>query len=299
MPRTSAALRPRRACPRSISRSIAHSRSRSVRAMTTRAGGRLDAADASAAAAVRAVLRTESVHGAGRRHGRSRCGQNRKPVAADNPFLAMQEAASRQIVAALDAWRDISETLAERTFLCGLRLAGAAGCRRHRSDSASVPRQAAKNPLHRELLQKRIAELKARIPVGRAARGRRPRAALCRHGARRAIDERGFEIVRRRIRARRMATCRSADFKALVREQFNMLLIDRGGGARRHSVDAAARCRDPAQGVRPDQRDIGRARRALRRRQEEIDEVARLFGVGKEAGTARNLTVVEPAAKAS
>ena len=31
---------------------------------------------------------------------------DRRPVAADNPFVAMQENASSQIVAALDAWRD-------------------------------------------------------------------------------------------------------------------------------------------------------------------------------------------------
>src|SRR5262249_23495446 len=40
----------------------------------------------------------------------------RRPVAADNPFIAMQENASRQIVAALDAWRQASETFAERCF---------------------------------------------------------------------------------------------------------------------------------------------------------------------------------------
>ena len=43
--------------------------------------------------------------------------KERKPVAGDNPFVAMQETASRQIVAALDAWRDLTEAMAERTFL--------------------------------------------------------------------------------------------------------------------------------------------------------------------------------------
>ena len=43
--------------------------------------------------------------------------KDRKPVSADNPLVAMQENASRQIVAALDRWRDTSEALAERTFL--------------------------------------------------------------------------------------------------------------------------------------------------------------------------------------
>ena len=43
--------------------------------------------------------------------------KKRQPAAADNPFLAVQETVSEQIVAGLDAWRDGVETLAERTFL--------------------------------------------------------------------------------------------------------------------------------------------------------------------------------------
>src|SRR5512132_1521311 len=44
-------------------------------------------------------------------------GENRRPAAADNPFVAMQQTMSRNIVAGLDAWRDMIETLTERTFL--------------------------------------------------------------------------------------------------------------------------------------------------------------------------------------
>src|SRR6188472_1673967 len=43
--------------------------------------------------------------------------KTRKPVSADNPFVALQESVSRQMVATLDACREASETLAERTFL--------------------------------------------------------------------------------------------------------------------------------------------------------------------------------------
>src|SRR6516162_3227088 len=43
--------------------------------------------------------------------------KNRKPVAPNNPFIAAQESVSKQIVAALDDWRDLMETVAERTFL--------------------------------------------------------------------------------------------------------------------------------------------------------------------------------------
>src|SRR5215470_10638808 len=40
----------------------------------------------------------------------------RKPVSADNPFIAMQENISRQIVAGLDAWRVTAEDFSERLF---------------------------------------------------------------------------------------------------------------------------------------------------------------------------------------
>ena len=72
-------------------------------------------------------------------------------------------------------------------------------CRRR---SASIPRarnlcaRPAKDPLHQELLHKRIAELKARMPVG-GLREATIRALLYVGGARSAVDERGFEIVRR------------------------------------------------------------------------------------------------------
>ena len=43
--------------------------------------------------------------------------KDRKPVSSNNPFVAMQEQFSNQIVSAFDLWRDTSEKLTERTFL--------------------------------------------------------------------------------------------------------------------------------------------------------------------------------------
>ena len=37
--------------------------------------------------------------------------EHRKPVSADNPFLTLQENFSRQIIAALDAFRDLRDGL--------------------------------------------------------------------------------------------------------------------------------------------------------------------------------------------
>ncbi len=146
-----------------------------VRALVNSPMARMDAAAASVAAAIRDVLRCQSDDGPGRRPWPSRCAKDRRPVAADNPFIAMQETLSRQIVAALDAWRDMSEALAERTFLTvygSPTLQAAVGI----DPAATRPlRKAGKSPLHQELLQKRIAELKSHIPVGRAARSRHSR----------------------------------------------------------------------------------------------------------------------------
>ena len=155
--------------------------------------------------------------------------KDRKPSEANNPFVAMQENASRQIVAGLDAWRDMTEALAERTFLTiyGLpSLQAAVGL----DPAATRPlRQAAKSPLHQELLQKRIAELKSRIPIG-GLREAVIRGLLYAGMTRAAIDERGFELTRRIRQAH--GNIPLSDFKALVREQFNMLLIDQEGALR-------------------------------------------------------------------
>jgi hypothetical protein len=148
---------------------------------------------------------------------------DRRLVAKDNPFVAMQENASRQIVTALDAWRQASETIAERCFFAvygSPALQAAAGI--DPADKRPL-RKASNQPLHEELVQKRIAELKSRIPAG-GLREAVIRALLYVGLARAAVDERGFEAVRRIRRAHDDMPLPA--FKALVREQFYILLVD-------------------------------------------------------------------------
>jgi pimeloyl-ACP methyl ester carboxylesterase len=155
--------------------------------------------------------------------------KDRKPSEANNPFVAMQENASRQIVAALDGWRDMTEALAERTFLTIYGLPSLQAAVGLDPAATRLLRQAAKSPLHQELLQKRIAELKSRIPIG-GLREAVIRGLLYAGMTRAAIDERGFELTRRIRQAH--GDIPLSDFKALVREQFNMLLIDQEGALR-------------------------------------------------------------------
>jgi hypothetical protein len=211
-----------------------------------------------------------------------RVSEDRRPAARDNPFTAMQENVSRQIVTALDAWRDMAEAVAERTFLSvygAPMLQAAMGI----DPSGTHPlRKTAKTPLHRELLQKRIAEIKAAIPTG-GLRAAVIRGLLYSGMPRAAIDERGFEALRR-VREAHTDLSLSA-FKALVREQYNMLLVDEAAALAAipamlpHDADTRAQAFDLI-------RQVLSARGALSADDHaRLAEVARLFGIG-DGGTA-------------
>ena len=151
---------------------------------------------------------------------------NRQPAAADNPFLALQENISDQIVRMLDTWRDATEAIAERTFLSvygSPTLQAAVGI----NPASRAPlRKAGKSQLHKQFLQSRIVELKSLISKG-GIRECLARGALYVGMAHGSIDERGFELVRRmRETDGEMSRLTLPAFKALVREQYFMLLID-------------------------------------------------------------------------
>ena len=150
----------------------------------------------------------------------------RKPAFSDNPFVAMQENMSRQIVAGLDAWRDTAEDFSERVFraVYGSKPFQAAMGINPADDKPL--RRAAKSALHRELINKRIAELKSRISTG-GLREAVIRALIFAGLGRAAVDERGFERLRR-IRDK-YADITLTEFKRIVREQFYMLLLDTEG----------------------------------------------------------------------
>ncbi len=151
---------------------------------------------------------------------------DRRPAAANNPFITLQDNLSRQIVSVLDAWRDAGEAVTERLFMTmygSTTVQAALGI----DPASTLPlRRAAKNPLYRELVEKRIAELKSRLTAG-GLQEAMIRALIYAGMTRAAVDERGFEAVRR-IRAAH-GNMPISVFKAMVREQFYMLLIDPEG----------------------------------------------------------------------
>jgi Protein of unknown function (DUF3141) len=208
---------------------------------------------------------------------------NRKIVDDDNPFLAAQKDMSKRIEGALDSWREASETWAERMFLAiygSPTLQAAVGV-----DPSGTQRlrKASKNPLHRELLQKRIAELKALIAAG-GLRAAIVRSLIYVGMNRAAVDERGFELTRRIRQAH--GDMPVAEFKDLVREQFNILLIDQ-----KAALEAIPSMLPPDLESREKAYEL--IHQVLRARGElsaddsnRMKEIARLFGL--ESGTAKS-----------
>jgi pimeloyl-ACP methyl ester carboxylesterase len=149
---------------------------------------------------------------------------SRKTIASDNPFLKLQQIMSSNIVAALDSWRQMNESLAENAFTAFYGWPILQSMLGVETSSRLPLRHSNTSLLHRELLAERIADLRSRIAVG-GLQAAIIRGLLYAGMGRRAIDERGFEAVRR-VRQAHGDLSLSA-FKALVREQFNILLIDR------------------------------------------------------------------------
>ena len=213
-------------------------------------------------------------------------------MAADNPFVAFQEQMSRQVVASLDSVRDMTETLSERMFLSiygSPMLQAIVGV-----DSVAThpQRKAPHSPLHRQLLQARIAELKSHIAEGGVREGT-IRALLYVGMNRAAVDERGFETVRRiRDAQQDLPSLPLSKFKVLVREQFHMLLIDQEA-----CLKALPTLVPPDSDTR--RKILGLTRTVLSARgplssEEEgrLGEIARLFGLEKRSASEPQVAVL-------
>jgi hypothetical protein len=220
---------------------------------------------------------------------------HRRPASADNVFLVAQDNMSRQIVGALDAWRDVRDGLTEAAFLT---IYGSPAVQAfYGIDPASTQpqRKAAKSALYRELVERRMAELKTRIAAG-GIREATIRALIYVGMGRTAVDERGFEAIRRIRRDQKdLPALAFAEFKALVRDQYSILLID----------PEAAMAALPT--MLPDDADLRTKALALIRQvlaasgalvgeaETRMQRIAGMFAPDGEAGAAPGLAVVAAA----
>ena len=209
----------------------------------------------------------------------------RRPASADNPFVAMQENVSNQIVAGLDAWRAAAEDLSERLFMAIYSSKPFQAAMGIDTANGQPLRRAPKSTLHRELINKRIAELKARISTG-GLREATIRGLIFAGMGRAAVDERGFEALRR-IREK-YTDITLTEFKAIVREQFYMLLLDTEG-----ALSAIPSMLPPEPEIRQKAldliRDVLSARGELSADdRERLQRITRLFGKEDRLTVVRN-----------
>jgi pimeloyl-ACP methyl ester carboxylesterase len=225
--------------------------------------------------------------------------EDRKQASTDNPFLAFQEQVSKQIVNALDNWRDSQEALSEVTFLAvygSPALQAAVGI-----DPQSAPsRRQEMSITHGEMLRKRVAELKSRIGDG-GVREASIRGLLYVGSARGMVDERSLEALRNVRRKDTGTRLTLTEFKMLVREQFFMLLLDREGALAampRLLPDNARERRTAFTAIR----DVLSASAAISGEvAKRLKRVAELFGVdaAEVSGKASNVAPFDSKAKAS
>ena len=151
--------------------------------------------------------------------------KNRHPVSKDNLFKTLETMGSDQLVASLNAMRDLRDSSTEKMFMdiygqpllqAAVGLYGDAHVHRRRPGA---------EPEHRRFIEQRQEELREKIAKG-SAHEAVMRSLIYVLGGAPATDERNFKRLRA-SRAELEPGIELSDFKNLVREQFFILKLDR------------------------------------------------------------------------
>src|SRR5690554_8000597 len=153
--------------------------------------------------------------------------RDRHALDEDNLFRVLESIASSQITGTLNAWRDLRDGATERLFLDVYgqpllqSLVGLGG------DAHVHRRRPGAEPEHRRFIERRQTELRERIAEG-GSHEAVIRALIYVLGGATSTDERNFKRLRA-THAELESELSVADFKALMREQFFILKLDREG----------------------------------------------------------------------
>ena len=117
---------------------------------------------------------------------------NRRPVSADNPFLAFEHMASDMIANGLEAWGKARDAMSEQIFLSAYGAPWLQAMMGLHADQATASRRVERDPAREAAAAQLAAELALHIETGGLAGGRGPRAALRpfagRHGRRTRVS---------------------------------------------------------------------------------------------------------------
>ena len=150
-------------------------------------------------------------------------GSERIPAAADNPFIAMQQQFSKAMVDALNLFRDLRDDLIEHTFhaVYGSPLVQAA-CGISQNDGPPRPRPGL-TPTVLAAADEEKRRLKGRIAQGNELDAA-ARVLVYIGKAQHRLDKSTFDTLRKLLLAHPEVS--PAEFKAAVREQWDILAVD-------------------------------------------------------------------------
>ena len=201
----------------------------------------------------------------------------RRPASPDNPFLALQEQVSQLIITALDAYRDLRDQTYEAIFHAIYGAPQVQALLGLKASDESPRRWPGLEPEECVFIERRIAELKARIPEG-GLREAGIRAMLY-IGLKDAFaDGRDFAVIRR-LRKEHGGLPLS-EFKQKLREQFFMLLLDEENAVRAIPAMLPEDREQREQVYAMVQEIMLAAGEPSEERRRRLDRVAELFGVG-------------------
>ncbi|NRR30418.1 DUF3141 domain-containing protein [Oxalobacteraceae bacterium] len=160
---------------------------------------------------------------------------DRKPVAPDNLWLGAQQLMSQQIVAALDGYRTVRDQAVEACFL-GVYgsplLQAAVGL----GGDDRYPRRIGRDLVREEAAQITHAELMLRVGSGGTIEAVLRALLYIFRSPQLGADERAYATLRQlRLHSPELSATSLAEFKRLLREQFQILALDEEG-----AVDALA-----------------------------------------------------------
>ncbi len=201
----------------------------------------------------------------------------RRPASLDNPLVAFQEQASKMIIYLLDAYRDLRDQTQEAVFHAIYGAPQVQALLGLKASDEPPRRRPGLEPEERAFIERRIAELKARIAEG-GLREAGIRAMLYIGLADAFADERGFAVLRR-VRAEHSGLP-LAEFKHKLREQFFMLLLDEEGAVRAIPAMLPEDREQREQAFAMVREIVLAAGEPSEERRRRLDRAAELFGVG-------------------
>jgi hypothetical protein len=153
----------------------------------------------------------------------------RRPVAADNPFVALERQISDNIERSLDGYRDARDRMIELTFnaiYSNPWLRAVVGLA---ETAAAAPEVGVRDDAYEALVTQKIASLKARFSEG-GIREAAVRILMYAGGDEPSVDTRGFKMLQRvreehdeLFAGERVS---AAERRELFKNQFFMLLLD-------------------------------------------------------------------------